>query len=192
SEHELGHIVFAKPITKDASDYVTEDEYKKQKDREKYDKAITLEDKVRELEKLINKVSDDEKPQLQEELKVLKEKLDKELKSAVTEFEKAPVTNVDMSKAKDRNFKVLHSSKDEQSHMDFEVEHPAKVVEYDGKKMLAVTLKHDSMWKDFQVEGEDGYKRPIIIDKDSEKNTRTILFPIVEGQELYNAIIKIH
>ncbi len=192
SEHELGHIVFAKPITKDASNYATADDYKKQKDREKYDKAITLEDKVRELEKLIDKVSDDEKPQLQEELKGLKDKLAKELETAVTEFEKAPVTNVDTSKAKDRDFKVLHSSKEDQSHMDFEVEHPAKLVEYNGKKMLAVTLKHDSMWKDFQVEGEDGYKRPITISKDSEKDTRTILFPVVEGKDFYNAIIKIH
>ncbi len=65
TEHEFGHIVFDKPITKDASNYATADDYKKQKDREKYDKAITLEDKVRELEKLIDKVSDDEKPQLQ-------------------------------------------------------------------------------------------------------------------------------
>ncbi|MCJ1778010.1 NEAT domain-containing protein [Mammaliicoccus sciuri] len=192
SERELGHIVFDKPITKDASNYATADDYKKQKDREKYDKAITLEDKVRELEKLIDKVSDDEKPQLQEELKGLKDKLAKELETAVTEFEKAPVTNVDISNAKDRNFKVLHSSKDDQSHMDFEVEHPAKLVEYNGKKMLAVTLKHDSMWKDFQVEGEDGYKRPITISKDSEKDTRTILFPVVEGKDFYNAIIKIH
>ncbi len=138
TEHELGHIVFDKPITKDASNYATADDYKKQKDREKYDKAITLEDKVRELEKLIDKVSDDEKPQLQEELKGLKDKLAKELETAVTEFEKAPVTNVDTSKAKDRNFKVLHSSKEDQSHMDFEVEHPAKLVEYNGKKMLAL------------------------------------------------------
>ncbi|PTK09981.1 hypothetical protein BU001_05735 [Mammaliicoccus sciuri] len=192
SEHELGHIVFDKPITKDASNYATADDYKKQKDREKYDKAITLEDKVRELEKLIDKVSDDEKPQLQEELKGLKDKLAKELETAVTEFEKAPVTNVDTSKAKDRDFKVLHSSKEDQSHMDFEVEHPAKLVEYNGKKMLAITLKHDSMWKDFQVEGGDGYKRPITISKDSEKDTRTILFPVVEGKDFYNAIIKIH
>lgn len=192
SERELGHIVFDKPITKDASNYATADDYKKQKDREKYDKAITLEDKVRELEKLIDKVSDDEKPQLQEELKGLKDKLAKELETAVTEFEKAPVTNVDTSNAKDRNFKVLHSSKEDQSHMDFEVEHPAKLVEYNVKKMLAVTLKHDSMWKDFQVEGEDGYKRPITISKDSEKDTRTILFPVVEGKDFYNAIIKIH
>ncbi|MEB7966405.1 NEAT domain-containing protein [Mammaliicoccus sciuri] len=192
TELELGHIVFDKLITKDASNYATADDYKKQKDREKYDKAITLEDKVRELEKLINKVSDEEKPQLQEELKGLKDKLAKELESAVTEFEKAPVTNVDTSKAKDRNFKVLHSSKEDQSHMDFEVEHPAKVVEHNGKKMLAITLKHDSMWKDFQVEGEDGYKRPITINKDGEKDTRTILFPIVEGKDFYNAIIKIH
>ncbi|WP_158259763.1 NEAT domain-containing protein [Mammaliicoccus sciuri] len=192
TELELGHIVFDKLITKDASNYATADDYKKQKDREKYDKAITLEDKVRELEKLINKVSDEEKPQLQEELKGLKDKLAKELESAVIEFEKAPVTNVDTSKAKDRNFKVLHSSKEDQSHMDFEVEHPAKVVEHNGKKMLAITLKHDSMWKDFQVEGEDGYKRPITINKDGEKDTRTILFPIVEGKDFYNAIIKIH
>ena len=192
TEHELGHIVFDKPITKDASNYATADDYKKQKDREKYDKAVTLEDKVRELEKLIDKVSDDEKPQLQEVLKGLKDKLAKELESAVTEFEKAPVTNVDTSKAKDRDFKVLHSSKEDQSHMDFEVEHPAKLVEYNGKKMLAITLKHDSMWKDFQVEGEDGYKRPITISKDSEKDTRTILFPVVEGKDFYNAIIKIH
>ncbi|MEX6013624.1 NEAT domain-containing protein [Mammaliicoccus sciuri] len=192
SEHELGHIVFDKPITKDASNYATADDYKKQKDREKYDKAVTLEDKVRELEKLIDKVSDDEKPQLQEVLKGLKDKLAKELETAVTEFEKAPVTNVDTSKAKDRDFKVLHSSKEDQSHMDFEVEHPAKLVEYNGKKMLAITLKHDSMWKDFQVEGEDGYKRPITISKDSEKYTRTILFPVVEGKDFYNAIIKIH
>ncbi len=192
TEHELGHIVIDKPITKDASNYATADDYKKQKDREKYDKAITLEDKVRELEKLIDKVSDDEKPQLQEELKGLKDKLAKELETAVSEFEKAPVTNVDTSKAKDRNFKVLHSSKEDQSHMDFEVEHPAKLIEYNGKKMLAVTLKHDSMWKDFQVEGEDGYKRPITISKDSEKDTRTILFPVVESKDFYNAIIKIH
>lgn len=192
SEHELGHIVFDKPITKDASNYATADDYKKQKDREKYDKAVTLEDKVRELEKLIDKVSDDEKPQLQEVLKGLKDKLAKELETAVTEFEKTPVTNVNTSKAKDRDFKVLHSSKEDQSHMDFEVEHPAKLVEYNGKKMLAITLKHDSMWKDFQVEGEDGYKRPITISKDSEKDTRTILFPVVEGKDFYNAIIKIH
>lgn len=46
--------------------------------------------------------------------------------------------------------------------------------------------------KIFQVEGEDGYKRPITISKDSEKDTRTILFPVVEGKDFYNAIIKIH
>lgn len=76
--------------------------------------------------------------------------------------------------------------------MDFEVKRPVQVIEQNGKKMLLVTLSHDSMWKDFQVEGKDGYKRPLTINRDKEKDERTIMFPLEEGKDIYNTIIKIH
>src|SRR5699024_5810468 len=174
------------------NNYDSQSDYKKKKDREKYDNAKTLEDKIRELKKLINKVQDKEKESYTKELQDLENKLDKELKSAVTEFENAPITKVDINNPNERKITILHSSKPEQSHMDFEVKRPVQVIEQNGKKMLLVTLSHDSMWKDFQVEGKDGYKRPLTINRDKEKDERTIMFPLEEGKDVYNTIIKIH
>ncbi|MES5937109.1 NEAT domain-containing protein [Mammaliicoccus lentus] len=192
NEYPLGKIVFEKPIVNEKNNYDSQSDYKKKKDREKYDNAKTLEDKIRELKKLINKVQDKEKESYTKELQDLENKLDKELKSAVTEFENAPITKVDINNPNERKITILHSSKPEQSHMDFEVKRPVQVIEQDGKKMLLVTLSHDSMWKDFQVEGKDGYKRPLTINRDKEKDERTIMFPLEEGKDIYNTIIKIH
>ena len=192
NEYPLGKIVFEKPIVNEKNNYDSQSDYKKKKDREKYDNAKTLEDKIRELKKLINKVQDKEKESYTKELQDLENKLDKELKSAVTEFENAPITKVDINNPNERKITILHSSKPEQSHMDFEVKRPVQVIEQNGKKMLLVTLSHDSMWKDFQVEGKDGYKRPLTINRDKEKDERTIMFPLEEGKDIYNTIIKIH
>ncbi|WP_422404617.1 NEAT domain-containing protein [Mammaliicoccus sp. JADD-157] len=192
NEYPLGKIVFEKPIVNEKNNYDSQSDYKKKKDREKYDNAKTLEDKIRELKKLINKVQDKEKESYTKELQDLEDKLDKELKSAVTEFENAPITKVDINNPNERKITILHSSKPEQSHMDFEVKRPVQVIEQNGKKMLLVTLSHDSMWKDFQVEGKDGYKRPLTINRDKEKDERTIMFPLEEGKDIYNTIIKIH
>ena len=192
NEYPLGKIVFEKPIVNEKNNYDSQSDYKKKKDREKYDNAKTLEDKIRELKKLINKVQDKEKEGYTKELQDLENKLDKELKSAVTEFENAPITKVDINNPNERKITILHSSKPEQSHMDFEVKRPVQVIEQNGKKMLLVTLSHDSMWKDFQVEGKDGYKRPLTINRDKEKDERTIMFPLEEGKDIYNTIIKIH
>ena len=192
NEYPLGKIVFEKTIVNEKNNYDSQSDYKKKKDREKYDNAKTLEDKIRELKKLINKVQDKEKESYTKELQDLENKLDKELKSAVTEFENAPITKVDINNPNERKITILHSSKPEQSHMDFEVKRPVQVIEKNGKKMLLVTLSHDSMWKDFQVEGKDGYKRPLTINRDKEKDERTIMFPLEEGKDIYNTIIKIH
>ena len=192
NEYPLGKIVFEKTIVNEKNNYDSQSDYKKKKDREKYDNAKTLEDKIRELKKLINKVQDKEKEGYTKELQDLENKLDKELKSAVTEFENAPITKVDINNPNERKITILHSSKPEQSHMDFEVKRPVQVIEQNGKKMLLVTLSHDSMWKDFQVEGKDGYKRPLTINRDKEKDERTIMFPLEEGKDIYNTIIKIH
>src|SRR5699024_809763 len=192
NEYPLGKIVFEKPIVNEKNNYDSQSDYKKKKDREKYDNAKTLEDKIRELKKLINKVQDKEKESYTKELQDLENKLDKELKSAVTEFENAPITKFDINNPNERKITILHSSKPEQSHMDFEVKRPVQVIEQNGKKMLLVTLSHDSMWKDFQVEGKDGYKRPLTINRDKEKDERTIMFPLEEGKDIYNTIIKIH
>ena len=42
--------------------------------------------------------------------------------------------------------------------------------------------------KDFMVEGQ----RVRTISKDAKNNTRTIIFPYVEGKTLYDAIVKVH
>lgn len=47
---------------------------------------------------------------------------------------------------------------------------------------------NDDYWKDFMVEGE----RVRTISKDAKNNTRTIIFPYVEGKTLYDAIVKVH
>lgn len=47
---------------------------------------------------------------------------------------------------------------------------------------------NDDYWKDFMVEGQ----RVRTISKDAKNNTRTIIFPYVEGKTLYDAIVKVH
>src|SRR5699024_12067088 len=76
--------------------------------------------------------------------------------------------------------------------MNYEGKRTVKVIEQNCKKMIHVTLSHDSMWKDFQDKGKDGYKRPLTINRDKEKDERTIMFPLEEGKDIYNTIIKIH
>ena len=186
-------LVFGTELINDKAKYDTQDEYAKKKLLEPYNKAITLEDKIYEVKKLQEKLTDDkEKAKYAKEQKELEAKLAKEIETAKTEFENAPVKTVKEEKTVKHNVKVLHSSKEEPSHMDFEVKHEdMRVSEVDGKKMLVMTILNASMWKDFQVEGKDGYKRVTTIGKDTAKDQRTIMFPYEEGKALYNAIVKV-
>lgn len=53
---------------------------------------------------------------------------------------------------------------------------------------MIMETTNDDYWKDFIVEGQ----RVKTISKDAKNNTRTIIFPYVEGKTLYNAIVKVH
>ncbi len=56
-----------------------------------------------------------------------------------------------------------------------------------GKKYMVMETTNDDYWKDFMVEGQ----RVRTISKDAKNNTRTIIFPYVEGKTLYDAIVKV-
>ena len=53
---------------------------------------------------------------------------------------------------------------------------------------MVMETTNDDYWKDFMVEGQ----RVRTISKDAKNNTRTIIFPYVEGKTLYDAIVKVH
>lgn len=53
---------------------------------------------------------------------------------------------------------------------------------------MVMETTNDDYWKDFMVEGQ----RVRTISKDAINNTRTIIFPYVEGKTLYDAIVKVH
>ncbi|HHO1925796.1 TPA: NEAT domain-containing protein, partial [Staphylococcus aureus] len=72
--------------------------------------------------------------------------------------------------------------------MDTFVKHPIKTGMLNGKKYMVMETTNDDYWKDFMVEGE----RVRTISKDAKNNTRTIIFPYVEGKTLYDAIVKVH
>ena len=50
-----------------------------------------------------------------------------------------------------------------------------------------LTLNNDSYWKEFKVEGT----RVITIARDKANDTRTVIFPYVEGKEIYNASLSV-
>lgn len=191
TKYDVGNIKFERPIVNDKNQFITKDEYNQQKDREKYDQAITLEDKIRENKKLRSKVDANAERQLDIELAQLEEQLKEQLKEAEEQYQNATVQPVDLTNATKREVRVLHSKRDEDSHMNFEVKRPTKVVNVNGKKYLVMTLENDAAWKDFLIEGPEGYKHPTTIDKNVEKNERTIIFPLEEGKEFYNAIVKL-
>ncbi len=73
-------------------------------------------------------------------------------------------------------------------NMDTFVKHPIKTGMFNGKKYMVMEITNDDSWKDFMVEGQ----RVRTISKDAKNNTRTIIFPYVEGKSLYDAIVKVH
>lgn len=65
---------------------------------------------------------------------------------------------------------------------------PIKVaVDEKGNKLVVLTIKNDSYWKEFKVEGQ----RVTTIARDKEHDTRTVAFPYVKGQKVYNAFVSI-
>lgn len=183
-------LQFAQPINGKNSNHISEEDYKKLKETEAFRNAITLEDKIYQYKKLINK---DRVPTQEEKayLADLEKDLAEEIESAKTEFKNAPIEKVEISNPTPHNFEVLHSKKNEPSHMNFEVVKPMQVFEKDGQKFVAMTIKSDKIWDDFMVAGETGYERVKTIARDAQKDQRTVIFPYQEGVEQYNAIVKV-
>lgn len=88
----------------------------------------------------------------------------------------------------DTKYVVYESVENNESMMDTFVKHPIKTGMLNGKKYMVMETTNDDYWKDFMVEGQ----RVRTISKDAKNNTRTIIFPYVEGKTLYDAIVKVH
>lgn len=186
-EYDLTRMVFATPIYNDPNYYKTKKEYDLEKMLEPYQQAKTLERQVYELEKLQDKLPEELKEEYKEKLAKTKEALAEEVESAKVEFEHVTPTPFELTDEKDANFVVLESKNDDLSTMDGFVEHPFKTAMHDGQKYVVLNTTSDSFWKDFKVEGE----RVKTIAQDKEKDIRTVIFPYVEGKEIYNAIVKV-
>lgn len=170
-EFEDVELKFNQPINASDSKPLTQDEYKKKKETEAFDNTITLEDK--------------------EMLADYEEQLQEQLAAAKKEFKNAPMSEFKITNPENHNFKVLHSKKNEPSHMDFEVVKPMQVFQQNGKHYVAMTIKSDSMWDDFMVDTKEGYERVKTIARDTKKNERTVVFPYQVGIDHYDAIVKI-
>ncbi len=110
------------------------------------------------------------------------------MKSAITEFQNVQPTNEKMTDLQDTKYVVYESVENNESMMDTFVKHPIKTGMLNGKKYMVMETTNDDYWKDFMVEGQ----RVRTISKDAINNTRTIIFPYVEGKTLYDAIVKVH
>ncbi len=110
------------------------------------------------------------------------------MKSAITEFQNVQPTNEKMTDLQDTKYVVYESVENNESMMDTFVKHPIKTGMLNGKKYMVMETTNDDYWKDFMVEGQ----RVRTISKDAKNNTRTIIFPYVEGKTLYDAIVKVH
>lgn len=179
---------FAQPIYNSADKFKTEEDYKAEKLLAPYKKAKTLERQVYELNKIQDKLPEKLKAEYKKKLEETKKALDEQVKSAITEFQNVQPTNEKMTDLQDTKYVVYESVENNESMMDTFVKHPIKRGMLNGKKYMVMETTNDDYWKDFMVEGE----RVRTISKDAKNNTRTIIFPYVEGKTLYDAIVKVH
>lgn len=64
---------------------------------------------------------------------------------------------------------------------------PIKVaVDEKGNKLVVLTIKNDSYWKNLKLRAN-----VTTIARDKEHDTRTVAFPYVKGQKVYNAFVSI-
>ncbi|EOB8138130.1 heme uptake protein IsdB [Staphylococcus aureus] len=178
---------FAQPIYNSADKFKTEEDYKAEK-LSPYKKAKTLERQVYELNKIQDKLPEKLKAEYKKKLEDTKKALDEQVKSAITEFQNVQPTNEKMTDLQDTKYVVYESVENNESMMDTFVKHPIKTGMLNGKKYMVMETTNDDYWKDFMVEGQ----RVRTISKDAKNNTRTIIFPYVEGKTLYDAIVKVH
>ncbi|HBE8279956.1 heme uptake protein IsdB [Staphylococcus aureus] len=179
---------FAQPIYNSADKFKTEEDYKAEKLLAPYKKAKTLERQVYELNKIQDKLPEKLKAEYKKKLEETKKALDEQVKSAITEFQNVQPTNEKMTDLQDTKYVVYESVENNESMMDTFVKHPIKTGMLNGKKYMVMETTNDDYWKDFMVEGE----RVRTISKDAKNNTRTIIFPYVEGKTLYDTIVKVH
>ncbi|HDI7517160.1 TPA: heme uptake protein IsdB [Staphylococcus aureus] len=179
---------FAQSIYNSADKFKTEEDYKAEKLLAPYKKAKTLERQVYELNKIQDKLPEKLKAEYKKKLEETKKALDEQVKSAITEFQNVQPTNEKMTDLQDTKYVVYESVENNESMMDTFVKHPIKTGMLNGKKYMVMETTNDDYWKDFMVEGE----RVRTISKDAKNNTRTIIFPYVEGKTLYDAIVKVH
>ncbi|HCY9906193.1 TPA: heme uptake protein IsdB [Staphylococcus aureus] len=179
---------FAQPIYNSADKFKTEEDYKAEKLLAPYKKAKTLERQVYELNKIQDKLPEKLKAEYKKKLEETKKALDEQVKYAITEFQNVQPTNEKMTDLQDTKYVVYESVENNESMMDTFVKHPIKTGMLNGKKYMVMETTNDDYWKDFMVEGE----RVRTISKDAKNNTRTIIFPYVEGKTLYDAIVKVH
>lgn len=179
---------FAQPIYNSADKFKTEEDYKAEKLLAPYKKSKTLERQVYELNKIQDKLPEKLKAEYKKKLEETKKALDEQVKSAITEFQNVQPTNEKMTDLQDTKYVVYESVENNESMMDTFVKHPIKTGMLNGKKYMVMETTNDDYWKDFMVEGE----RVRTISKDAKNNTRTIIFPYVEGKTLYDAIVKVH
>ncbi|HDG6019426.1 TPA: heme uptake protein IsdB [Staphylococcus aureus] len=178
---------FAQPIYNSADKFKTEEDYKAEKLLAPYKKAKTLERQVYELNKIQDKLPEKLKAEYKKKLEDTKKALDEQVKSAITEFQNVQPTNEKMTDLQDTKYVVYESVENNESMMDTFVKHPIKTGMLNGKKYMVMETTNDDYWKDFMVEGQ----RVRTISKDAKNNTRTIIFPYVEGKTLYDAIVKV-
>ncbi|MEK5169924.1 MULTISPECIES: NEAT domain-containing protein [Staphylococcus] len=110
------------------------------------------------------------------------------VKPITTDFESAITTPTVLKDEKAVDFSILKKLKDQPSAIENYVQKPFKVaIDEKGNKLVVLTIKNDSYWKEFKVEGQ----RVTTIARDKEHDTRTVAFPYVEGQKVYNAFVSI-
>ncbi|WP_448515577.1 NEAT domain-containing protein [Staphylococcus aureus] len=186
-DYDYTLMVFAQPISNNPDDYLDEEAYNLEKILAPYQKAKTLERKVYELEKLQDKLPEKYKQEYKEKLDQTKEELANQVKSAVIEFENVAPTNDQLTDVQEANFVVFESEENNESVMDGFVEHPFYTTTLNNQKYVVMKTKKDSYWKDLIVEG----KRVITVSKDTDNNSRTLIFPYVADKSVYNAIVKV-
>ncbi|CDR52191.1 NEAT domain-containing protein [Staphylococcus schweitzeri] len=179
---------FAQPIYNSPDKFKTEEDYKTEKLLAPYKKAKTLERQVYELNKIQDKLPEKLKAEYKKKLEDTKKALDEQVKSAITEFQNVQPTNEKMTNLQDTKYVVYESVENNESMMDTFVKHPIKTGMLNGKKYMVMETTNDDYWKDFIVEGQ----RVKTISKDAKNNTRTIIFPYVDGKTLYDAIVKVN
>ncbi len=179
---------FAQPIYNSADKFKTEEDYKAEKLLAPYKKEKTLERQVYELNKIQDKLPEKLKAEYKKKVEETKKALDEQVKSAITEFQNVQPTYEKMTDIQDTKYVVYESVENNESMMDTFVKHPIKTGMLNGKKYMVMETTNDDYWKDFMVEGQ----RVRTISKDAKNNTRTIIFPYVEGKTLYDAIVKVH